>query len=273
MALKPPQQARSRRTLDRIERAAIGLISEGGLDAAGVQRIAKRAKSSVGAFYSRFDGKEALILHLHHRLWADVSLRWTEGMGHDAGGAATADATPDEDGADPASTGRGGAVGDAGSDTASPALADTLETIARALFHAFESDARARRLIGATLESGEKGPPPGPNPDPTAGTDTEHPALTALEAIRTEASAALLSHRPDLTHPDPTTAVDVLVRSWIASVASFAEAGTGSAGNPLRDTVAPELVRMGRAYLTGEGSGAGAATDGPTQMEFFEVWG
>jgi AcrR family transcriptional regulator len=65
--VRPPQQARSQQTLDRILDAAEALVSEKGFDDTPVAEIARRAGSSVGAFYSRFPDKDALIGALNER--------------------------------------------------------------------------------------------------------------------------------------------------------------------------------------------------------------
>lgn len=78
--LNPPKQARSRRTLDRLVRAALELLAERGIEGTGVHDIVERAGSSVGSFYARFDGKEDLLLYLEERLWTDAETRWEEAM-------------------------------------------------------------------------------------------------------------------------------------------------------------------------------------------------
>lgn len=75
-----PQQDRSRRTLDRIVKAALALIAERGVDGASVQDIARRARASVGSFYARFKGKEDLLRYLELRLWSDVDDAWTRAL-------------------------------------------------------------------------------------------------------------------------------------------------------------------------------------------------
>lgn len=59
--VRPPQQDRSRRTLERLLEAAEELVIERGFDRTSVAAIARRAGSSVGAFYSRFRDKDALL--------------------------------------------------------------------------------------------------------------------------------------------------------------------------------------------------------------------
>jgi len=65
--VRPPRQARSQQTLDRILDAAEALVSEKGFDDTPVAEIARRAGSSVGSFYSRFLDKDALIGALNER--------------------------------------------------------------------------------------------------------------------------------------------------------------------------------------------------------------
>jgi AcrR family transcriptional regulator len=57
----PPQQARSQQTLDRILAAAEVLIAEKGFEDTPISEIVRHAGSSVGAFYSRFEDKHALL--------------------------------------------------------------------------------------------------------------------------------------------------------------------------------------------------------------------
>jgi len=73
---RPPKQARSQRTLDRIAKAALALMEEGGLEKATVASIVSRAGTSVGSFYARFDGKDDLVRYLQDRIWAEARDRW-----------------------------------------------------------------------------------------------------------------------------------------------------------------------------------------------------
>jgi AcrR family transcriptional regulator len=59
--VRPPQQARSQQTLERLLDATEAIIEDKGLAKATVAEIARRAGSSVGAFYTRFADKEALL--------------------------------------------------------------------------------------------------------------------------------------------------------------------------------------------------------------------
>ena len=78
--VRPPQQDRSRRTLERIVNAALELIAERGVDGASVQDIAQKAKASVGSFYARFPAKEDLLRYLEVQLWADARAEWERGL-------------------------------------------------------------------------------------------------------------------------------------------------------------------------------------------------
>jgi AcrR family transcriptional regulator len=65
--IRAPQQARSQETLERLLDAAEVVLAERGVEGASVAEIAKRAGSSVGAFYARFHDKEALLGYLFQR--------------------------------------------------------------------------------------------------------------------------------------------------------------------------------------------------------------
>lgn len=80
MGVREPKQERSRRTLARIERAALELIREKGVEATSVHDIVDRARSSVGSFYARFEGKEALLQHLESRIWEGARERWDDAI-------------------------------------------------------------------------------------------------------------------------------------------------------------------------------------------------
>lgn len=85
--VRPPQQARSQETLDRILDAAEALVTQKGFEDTPVAEIAQRAGSSVGAFYARFQDKDALLHALYERYYeqaiatADAALepaRWED---------------------------------------------------------------------------------------------------------------------------------------------------------------------------------------------------
>jgi AcrR family transcriptional regulator len=54
------------------------LLGERRFEEASVAEIARRARSSVGAFYARFEGKEALLAYLNDRLFAEGQRLWDE---------------------------------------------------------------------------------------------------------------------------------------------------------------------------------------------------
>lgn len=65
--IRPPRQARSAATQQRLLDAAEALIAEKGFADASVVEISRRAGFSVGAFYARFRDKQALLHHLEER--------------------------------------------------------------------------------------------------------------------------------------------------------------------------------------------------------------
>lgn len=64
---KPPQQSRSEETLRRFLEAAESLLDQGTFDDVSIAEIARLADRSVGAFYARFENKEALFAELRRR--------------------------------------------------------------------------------------------------------------------------------------------------------------------------------------------------------------
>lgn len=62
--LRAPQQERSRRTLARMVQSAHEILEAEGADGLTVTAITRRARTSVGSFYARFDGKEDLLRYL-----------------------------------------------------------------------------------------------------------------------------------------------------------------------------------------------------------------
>ena len=65
--VKPPRQARSQKTLERILDAAEALILETGSAAFTVAEVARRGRSSIGSLYARFSGKDALLRSVFER--------------------------------------------------------------------------------------------------------------------------------------------------------------------------------------------------------------
>lgn len=58
---RPPQQARSRESLQKVLAAAEHVLAEGGIEEFTVGAVADRAGLSVGAIYRRFSGKDQLL--------------------------------------------------------------------------------------------------------------------------------------------------------------------------------------------------------------------
>ena len=65
--VRPPRQARSQETLERILDAAEALVAEKGFEDATVSEVVRRAGSSVGSFYGRFRDKDGLLYALYER--------------------------------------------------------------------------------------------------------------------------------------------------------------------------------------------------------------
>jgi AcrR family transcriptional regulator len=65
--VKPPQQVRSQKTLERVLDATEEVLAERGVLELTVSEVVKRAESSVGAFYARFPDKDALLAIVHER--------------------------------------------------------------------------------------------------------------------------------------------------------------------------------------------------------------
>jgi AcrR family transcriptional regulator len=74
--IRPPRQARSQATLDRLLAAAEALLAEKPFGTATVSEIVERASSSVGAFYTRFPDKEALLECFDERFFAAARHQW-----------------------------------------------------------------------------------------------------------------------------------------------------------------------------------------------------
>lgn len=71
--IRPPRQARSAATQQRLLDAAEALVAEKSFAEASVAEISRRAGFSVGAFYSRFRDKHALLHCLEERFLVEAS--------------------------------------------------------------------------------------------------------------------------------------------------------------------------------------------------------
>lgn len=68
----PSRQARSRRTAEKIVAAAVDLLGEKGFEEMSVAEIAGKAGVSIGGFYARFPGKQALLDYLQGTVFDGV---------------------------------------------------------------------------------------------------------------------------------------------------------------------------------------------------------
>jgi AcrR family transcriptional regulator len=66
--IKPPRQMRTQASLERLLDAAEALLQEKRFEDVHVAEVARRAGTSVAAFYRRFTDKDALLHALHERL-------------------------------------------------------------------------------------------------------------------------------------------------------------------------------------------------------------
>src|SRR5712692_6140240 len=74
--LHPPQQARSRATLERVLGATQELLAEKRFEETTVVEIVRRAGSSVGSFYARFPDKRSLLARLDRDLFEKGRVQW-----------------------------------------------------------------------------------------------------------------------------------------------------------------------------------------------------
>ncbi len=76
--VRPPQQARSQRTLERILSAGAEVFAEGGYEGLSVAEVCRRAGASAGALYTRFEGKDALVRAIHDHVMIELSAEIAE---------------------------------------------------------------------------------------------------------------------------------------------------------------------------------------------------
>jgi AcrR family transcriptional regulator len=70
--IPPPKQARSRDTLDRILAAARQVLEAKNFEEATLSEVVERAGVTVGAFYHRFPGKDALLEYLEQEAYRSM---------------------------------------------------------------------------------------------------------------------------------------------------------------------------------------------------------
>lgn len=76
--LREPRQDRSRKTMLRLLEVTETLLQERPFEAISVQQIVRRAGTSVGAFYSRFRDKQALLPSLYERYDQSIGIHMRE---------------------------------------------------------------------------------------------------------------------------------------------------------------------------------------------------
>jgi AcrR family transcriptional regulator len=84
LSYRPPKQRRSQQTMDRILHATEQLLQDHEFDALSVHEIVRAARTSVGAFYTRFRDKRSLLAGLYERYDAalgDWVEQWREMQG------------------------------------------------------------------------------------------------------------------------------------------------------------------------------------------------
>jgi AcrR family transcriptional regulator len=77
---RTPQQARSRRTRERVLEAALACFEELGYDEATTAAIAKRARIAVGTLYGYFSDKRDVLLEVLDRTLVEVADRVIRGL-------------------------------------------------------------------------------------------------------------------------------------------------------------------------------------------------
>lgn len=72
----PPRQERSRATLARLTEAVGDLLVHTEPVELSVRQLLDRADASAGAFYARFDGRDAAFSYTSHAFWAESRGAW-----------------------------------------------------------------------------------------------------------------------------------------------------------------------------------------------------
>src|SRR5436305_13095959 len=82
-ALRPPQQNRSRESLERVLASGQELLEEVGWEGFTVQEVSRRANVSIGSIYARAPSKEALILAVYDRAVEQIAAENAAGLTED----------------------------------------------------------------------------------------------------------------------------------------------------------------------------------------------
>lgn len=78
--LRQPQQARSRKTREKIVRAAEDLFESKGYELTTTNSIARKARVSVGTFYLYFPDKRAVLTEIFHKAVDQIFARAMDGL-------------------------------------------------------------------------------------------------------------------------------------------------------------------------------------------------
>jgi AcrR family transcriptional regulator len=77
--LRPPQQRRSRESLERVLQAGATVLADRGYDGFTIGEVSRRAGVSVGSVYGRFENKDALVYEIHRRMLERLTPATTDG--------------------------------------------------------------------------------------------------------------------------------------------------------------------------------------------------
>ncbi|MCJ7629375.1 MAG: TetR/AcrR family transcriptional regulator [Longimicrobiales bacterium] len=226
-ALRPPKQARSRETLDRIAQAALELMEEGGVEGATVAAIVGRAGASVGSFYARFAGKDDLIRYLQERIWAEARDRWDAALETQDWGTLSTESV--------------------------------VEGVVGLLLRSFRADYHQRQVLGRERRQDEEG---------------ARRVFEFHQHILSTVTPLFLTHRGEITHPDPEWAIRLGYRFAVGAIREILEleGAVGIVdGASTAEAIVTELARAWVAYL-----GAGRPDEEPGdsgEVDFFDPWG
>ncbi len=239
--VRPPQQSRSRKTLNRILRAALELLEERGVEGVTVQDVVKRSGTSVGSFYHRFGTKDDLLAYLERRVWEDALERWSALWREEA----------PEEGA------------------AAPSLRSVLARGVEALVGAHQAGLR----VAAALSS------PG-TPVGEGALDGEAARAFRDRVIR-DLESALEAYASEVAHPDPRVALQVVYPLLVGCLRELEAERTPDGEPALdRRLLTRELTRVLVGYLgtgpAGEGPhpsrDSSADPDDDESVDPFEIW-
>lgn len=76
--LRPPQQARSRRLIEKVCEAAVGIVTESGLSGITTNAIADKAGVPPTSIYRFFKDKSAIIEYVHARWIEEIQNIWRD---------------------------------------------------------------------------------------------------------------------------------------------------------------------------------------------------